>query len=408
MYAILKDRAKGLEASMLDFASRLVATSSVSLDEGKVADLVEEEMKTLGYDRVIRDDAGNVVGVLYGREASPTLLLNCHMDTVPLGADDVWTDKPLSGKIADGWLHGIGSADCKGGLAAQVYAGALLKRSLLPLKGNLVAAATVAEENGRSIGVRELLAKTLPEMDLAPTWAVLGEPTGAGLYYGHDGWAEFEINIEGANPFQVDDAAQAVLNDLDRGNGHVSRGEPTVQEVHAPRFENANGTRRATIRMARRLQPADRVDEVVGEIAHSATAVSRPMGAVAVAVKVRQEPQRLYSGTTTMVKHVTHAWAIDPFCPLMERARQSLAAAGCGEKPGKWELGRLGMGTAGGVMLNAFDLPVIGYGPGLEAQAHAVNEAVETDKLVEVTFGTACIAHGLIGIPVWGWTSDEI
>ena len=77
-------------------------------------------------------------------------------------------------------------------------------------------------------------------------------------------------------------------------------------------------------------------------------------------------------------------------------------------RPGKWQLGRSGMGTAGGVLVKEFDVPTIGYGPGLEEQAHAADECVEMDKLAEAVYGTALIAHSLIGVPVFGWTCDEI
>ncbi len=130
--------------------------------------------------------------------------------------------------------------------------------------------------------------------------------------------------------------------------------------------------------------------------------------AMAVDVAVRQEKQQLYTGRTTLVQRITNAWAIDPFHALMERSRQALAAAKCTVRPGKWELGRPGMGTAGGVLVNEFQIPTIGYGPGSENAAHTTEESIEVEKIPEAVLGTAVIAHSLIGVPVYGWTSDEI
>jgi len=409
VHALLRSKNEGLKEDVIRFAQQLVQTPSLSLEESEVAKLVQDKMQDVGFDRVFRDDSGNVVGILFGREAAPTVLLNCHMDTVPANQEGPWDDTPHSGRIKNGRLCGLGAADCKGGLAAQVYAGALLKRSLLPLRGNLVVAATVAEENGGSAGMRALLEHTLPEIHMTPTYAILGESTALGLYYGHDGCLRLEVRVAGANPFHVDDAARAIFSDLESayGTARESRQLETVA-VYPPCFEDGSGIRRATIRMDRRLSPAEDVGEVLHQMKHSASRAAQPVGPVALDVAVRQESHRLYTGRTTLVRHVTNAWSTDPFCALMERARQSLAAAGCEVRPGKWQLGRLGMGTAGSVLVREFDIPTIGYGPGKEDVAHAPGEYVEIDKVTEAVYGTAAIVHGLIGVPVCGWTSDEI
>ena len=77
----------------------------------------------------------------------------------------------------------------QGSLAAQAYAGPLLKQCLSPLRDNLVVSATVAEENGASVGMHTLIERTLSKLGMRPTVVILGEPTGLGLYYGHDGWS---------------------------------------------------------------------------------------------------------------------------------------------------------------------------------------------------------------------------
>ena len=337
-----------MEKDFTAFAAELVATPSTSLSEGRVADLVQNKMTELRYDRVLRDDVGNVVGIMFGRAAEPNLLLNCHMDTVGTSAESPFGTPPPDGTHDDERVYGRGAADCKGGLAAQIYAGALVKRSLLPLKGNLIVAATVAEENGLGMGVRALIERTLPELGMKPTYAILGEPTDLNLYYGHDGWIDLDINVEGRNPFQVDDAARAIYEDLDSRAAFGAHGEPDQSvTVFEPRFEGAWGTRRATIRTTRRVLQADAVDEVMQNVKHEASLVARNAGSVAVSVLVPEDTKQLYNGTTATAHRLTAGWAIDPFHPLMNRARQILTAAACKVQPGKWQMSRLGMGDGG-------------------------------------------------------------
>ena len=402
MYDILKSRMESLRDDATKFARDLVSVESISLHEEQVADLVEQKMRTLGFHKVVRDDYGNVMGVLLGRQANSTLALVSHLDTVTAAADDA---HPCH--VTDGKLFGLGAADCKGGLAAQLYAAYLLKYSLLPLDGNIVVAGTVAEENGLGLGVRGLMERTLPEMGLKPNYVILGEPTGLGLYYGHDGWMEMDIEVEGLNPFQVDDIARNIAGDLGETMGNPEAAGENFVLAHRGRRQQG-GVATASLRVARRLrQHGDEVG-MLNQVTHEARQSARNAGAVEVAVQVRQDAQRLYTGRTAVARRVVSAWNTDPFDPLMTRARQVLAAAGCASQPGKWQLGRLGMGTAGSVLVNEFKTPTIGYGPGNEAQAHERGEFVELEKIYTAIYGTAAIAHSLIGIPVCGWTADEI
>jgi len=408
MYDILARRNEPTSKEALAWAQRLVSTPSASLSEGDLANEVQKQMTRLGYEQVVRDSFGNVVGTMLGREAGPTVLLACHMDTTIVGEEGDWDAGPYEGAVRDGKLWGRGASDCKAGLAAQVYSGALLKRSLLPLQGNLVVAATVGEEQGGSVGMRALMEKTIKDIGLSVDYALLGEPTELGLYYGHDGWVELEVRVEGANMFDVGDAAAALAADFNARRGLSKAKDREDLASEAPHYEQLEGRRRATIGLRRRVNEADDIDAVLSQVQREAVMVTQSIGEVAVQVAVRQDNQRLYTGTTTAVRRVTHAWAIDPFCHLMSRARQSLAAAGCEVRAGKWQLGRLGMGTAGGVLTNEYNIPTIGYGPGNEDSAHAVNEWVEVDKVCQAVYGTAAIVHSLIGVPVFGWTGDEI
>ncbi len=405
MYRILKDCTQRMEKEVVGFTRELVQTEGVSLHESRVADLIESLMKDAGYHKVIRDEFGNVAGILRGMQSSPVLLLNCHMDTVPPpggGAGD------FSGEMRSGSIYGLGAADCKSGIAAQIYAGIILKRSLLPMKGTLVVAMTSAEENGLSVGLRGFMQSTLPSLALKPDFALMGEPTGMNLYYGHDGWMEVNIQIDGKNPFAVDDMAMRVANDFVSGENLVIRDRGS-RCVPAGAGRSGNGVNYgSTLRVACQLREGEDEDGTIVRLRRATEQMARSAGEVSATVAVAERRQRLYTGITRTVKSIAHAWQTDPFDPFVERTREALDACGCPVHPARWRLGRLGLGTAGGVLVHEFSTPTVAYGPGEEEQAHAVGEHVKADDIARTAYGTAAIAQSLIGVPVCGWTSDEI
>lgn len=409
MYSLLAAKTAGLQAEALEFAQTLIRTPSPSLQERDVARLVEQRMRALGYDRVLTDEYGNVVGVLLGRKGQSTVLLSTHMDTAEPGDAAHWQDSPYVGAVRDDVLHGLGASDCKAGLAAQIYAGALLKRALLPLQGNLVVAATVSEEQGGSLGLCHLMRDTLPSLDMRPNQAVLAEPTSLSIYYGHDGSATFEVLIEGPDGFQVTDATHAVYENF-RGQcrTEMRSDELERQSLQTPRFQHGPGSVCGVIDIMRRLPDTETVSGMLEQVRQEARAAAATVARVAVNVVLRREERQLYTKRTTILERKIEPWSLDPYHPLITRARQSLAAAGCRVACGKWRLPRLGMGTAGGVLVNQFHVPAIGYGPGAEDTCHVPNESVSVARLREAIYGTAAIAHGLVGVPVCGWTIDEI
>ncbi len=69
------------------------------------------------------DDAVNVVGTHHSRTGNgKSLILNGHIDVVPVGPLDMWAAPPFDPHCADGWMYGRGTGDMKAGLAANLYA----------------------------------------------------------------------------------------------------------------------------------------------------------------------------------------------------------------------------------------------------------------------------------------------
>ena len=91
----------------------LVERYSPTGQEGEAVAWLVEHMRSLGFGTAAADDAGNAVGTI-GDGPNQIVLLG-HIDTVP-GRIDV--------RVEQGILHGRGSVDAKGPLAAFVDAAA--------------------------------------------------------------------------------------------------------------------------------------------------------------------------------------------------------------------------------------------------------------------------------------------
>jgi acetylornithine deacetylase/succinyl-diaminopimelate desuccinylase-like protein len=120
---------------------------------------------------------------------------------------------------------------------------------MLPLRGNLVVAATVAEENGRSAGLRTLMERTMSELSLRPVFAVLGEPTNLGLYYGHNGWFEMDIWVEAAEQPRAARAARVIYDQFATAAGALGSDEIEQVTLEEPRYVESGQGCRAGIRM---------------------------------------------------------------------------------------------------------------------------------------------------------------
>lgn len=149
--------------------SHLIATPSVSRDERRAADIMEEELTRCGF--TPHREANNVWAIgSCQREDRPTLLLNAHIDTVKPVAS--YTRNPYEPSLEDGTLYGLGSNDCGGGLVSllQVFR-ELSANERCPY--NLVYLASAEEEVSGKDGISRAL-PLLPHVDVA----IVGEPTG--------------------------------------------------------------------------------------------------------------------------------------------------------------------------------------------------------------------------------------
>ena len=147
---------------------KLIATPSVSRNEKDAADIMEQTIRSYGFEP--QREANNlwIIDPHYD-ESRPTLLLNAHIDTVkPVTS---WSRDPFSPDVEDGVLYGLGSNDCGGGLCSLLQIFRMLTEK--PQSYNLIYLASVEEEVSGKDGITRAL-PLLPHIDLA----IVGEPTG--------------------------------------------------------------------------------------------------------------------------------------------------------------------------------------------------------------------------------------
>ena len=100
---------------------------------------------------VERDAAVGVVGWVEPAEMGAggrDLLLDGHIDVVPAGEPSSWSVDPWRGALREGRVFGRGACDMKAGLCAALFAAKALRDARVPLRGRVLVASVVGEEDG--------------------------------------------------------------------------------------------------------------------------------------------------------------------------------------------------------------------------------------------------------------------
>ena len=181
----------------MDHPTRVVATlaqdlvridSRSSVSNLPLAERLKQELSGFEVEeRPYLDEDGVDKVVLAATRGRGGLAFSGHMDTVP---DTGWLTDPWSGQIEDGVLHGLGSTDMKGPLAAMVVAA-----RTLPGRTPVALLMTTDEETTKA-GARAMLGSELLRR-YGPCGIVVGEPTGLAPVRGHRSHVEFLATATG-------------------------------------------------------------------------------------------------------------------------------------------------------------------------------------------------------------------
>ena len=139
------------ERRLVDLALRLVSTPSFTGSEEAAAELMREELVSLGLQvqwQQVETGRANVLGTWPGTGGGPTLMFNGHLDTSYSGREPWLQGIPgfqPEGFERDGRFYGLGISNMKGAVACYVEAVRSLMDAGARLRGDVMIAAVAGE-----------------------------------------------------------------------------------------------------------------------------------------------------------------------------------------------------------------------------------------------------------------------
>ena len=380
----LNQRVAVAHDDIVAFLREIVAIPSVDSDIEAVGQRIGEEMRKLGFDDVYVDRYGSIVGRI---GSGPTILLyDSHIDTVGIGDPTQWPWDPFQGKIENGLFYARGALDEKGSTPGMVY-GMAIARDLGLLEGYTVYYLGNIEEWCDGVGC----AAFVEWEGVRPDFVVIGEPTRMKVYRGHKGRLELEVVCKGksahaASNFMGDNAIYKMLPVVDaidkldatlRSHEFLGQGRVTVTRISSVSPSDNAVPDECRIFIDRRVTFGDTVESVISEI--NAVLPSHQRADFRIDQLVWEEPS--HTGAVYRYEKYFPAWALDADDPFVLAGQAAVEALwGRREPAGKWDFS-----TNGNYWRGKAGIPSIGFGPGDEIYAHAVNEHVPLEDVVEAT-----------------------
>lgn len=364
--------ALALTRALIATDSRNPALAADAPGEAQAAELLARVLREWGFQVDLLEaipGRPNVVARIGGGHGGRSLLLNGHLDTV--GVEGM-THAPFTPDERGGRIYGRGSADMKSGIAAMCAAA--VRAADTGLGGEVVIAAVVDEEFA-SAGTRVLL-----EAGVTAHAAIVTEPTRLAICPAHRGFAWVDVVVHGraAHGSRYDLGVDAIthaallLAELDRFQRETlsARSHPLLghASLHAGIIGGGSGIStypdRCEFSVERRTLPGEVGAGFLGEMAAAVAQVRArvPEFRADLTLRITQAPNEV---------PVDHAIVV-----ALTDAAATHGVAGSIEGLSCW---------TDAALLSAAGIPAICFGPGDIALAHATEEWVPVQDIVQAT-----------------------
>ena len=174
------------------FVAEVLGRSGFDVDHWRIdLDELRDDPEFPGME-VERSEAWGLVGRRPGTGDGASLMLNGHIDVVPIGDPGAWSTAPFEAEVRGGDLHGRGSCDMKAGLVAALWATEAIRTAGVSLRGDLLMASVQGEEDG-GLGTFATLRR-----GWRADACVIPEPTSLATIPANSGALTFRLRVHGS------------------------------------------------------------------------------------------------------------------------------------------------------------------------------------------------------------------
>jgi len=386
------------DAGLVEFATALASTPSVSTGEQAAVELAVARFAALGFDQVEIDPVGNAIGI-FGSGAQPRLLIDGHIDSIPLHSQARWTVDPFGGTIRDGRLYGLGICDQKGSIAAAAYGLAAARRNG-SFAGTVALIASVCEEEIEGAAMAGFVERFQPD------FAVTSEPSDTRLCIGQRGRCKIEMRVGGRachagharQGLNAVEAIAEVITQIRRieqpTHPHLGHRDITcIDLMSAPYPSVSTVPGEAVARFDCRFLPGETPESLIATLTGCAErAWSDWSEQPGLDITVVQAEFATWKGQHMSAAEFEKAWWTEEDSHLVTSSRRALDSVGLVSTPTHYSFC-----TNGSYLAGERGIPTIGFGVGLEHMAHQVDEYITLDSLRAGAQGFAALATALAG-----------
>lgn len=401
MQELIKGRLEGLYGSMKEFNGAL---ESLSADERRSMDfnsLILKEMETLNFDEHTVDRFGNIIGVMKGFRQEQDMMIIFPIEYAP-SKSGTYSPEP---------------GDYTPGITTALYSAAVLKRTLLPLKGNLLVCG-VPRSGCCEFGIKYLFQYYLRNNIKNLKGIILCEPTDMCLCLGHKGRMEYEIVVKvrlsdgflankGINMLgtmfplihELETLSHNLPSDYSLGNSSLE-----IKDVHFCGTRPQAAQNEFKVIVDRTYVPDELQENILDRARIIAESVYNGEESVSVQTVVAREKFTTHAGAEVLSEKEIKPWIIESSHPLILKSLQALSDNGFAPRLGYWK----NTITVGSYTYGELGIPTFGFGPGTETMPGNQPKPVPIEQVKKAVYAQTMMIHRAIGVPTFGWTSDEI